>query len=291
MTRFILFWLTEPDDRKKGEGMMKTYRCHIVVLLALSLFVMACSTVAVTGRKQLNLIPQSTMLSMSSQQYGEFLNANKLSTNQEQTQTVKRVGVKIQKAVEQYFADRNMSHELKNYDWEFNLVESEEVNAWCMPGGKVVFYTGILPITQDESGMAVVMGHEIAHAVAQHGNERMSQGLVTQLGGMALSKALEEKPEQTQQLWMAAFGIGAQVGVLLPYSRLHESEADHLGLIFMAMAGYDPNAAVAFWQRMAKMKGGQAPPEFLSTHPSDQTRINKIKALMPEAMQYYKGSD
>ena len=239
----------------------------------------------------MNLIPQSTMLSMSSQQYGEFLKTNKLSTNQEQTQMVKRVGVKIQKAVEQYFADRNMSHELKNYDWEFNLVESEEVNAWCMPGGKVVFYTGILPITQDESGIAVVMGHEIAHAVAQHGNERMSQGLVTQLGGMALSKALEEKPEQTQQLWMAAFGIGAQVGVLLPYSRLHESEADHLGLIFMAMAGYDPNAAVGFWQRMAKMKGGQAPPEFLSTHPSDQTRIENIKALIPEAMQYYKGSD
>jgi len=270
---------------------MKKFKGYVVVLLVLSLLMLACSTVAVTGRKQLNLIPQSTMLSMSSQQYGEFLQTNKLSANQEQTQMVKKVGVKIQKAVEQYFAERDMSQELKNYEWEFNLVESEEVNAWCMPGGKVVFYTGILPITQDESGMAVVMGHEIAHAVAQHGNERMSQGLVTQLGGMALSKALEEKPEQTQQLWMAAFGIGAQVGVLLPYSRLHESEADHLGLIFMAMAGYDPSAAVAFWQRMAKMKGGQAPPEFLSTHPSDQTRIEKIRALIPEAMQYYKGSD
>jgi len=269
---------------------MKKFKGYVVVLLALSLFLLACSTVAVTGRKQLNLIPQSTVLSMSSQQYGEFLKANKLSANQKETQTVKKVGAKIQKAVEQYFAERDMSHELKDYAWEFNLVESEEVNAWCMPGGKVVFYTGILPITKDESGLAVVMGHEIAHAIAQHGNERMSQGLVTQLGGMALSKALEEKPEQTQQLWMAAFGIGAQVGVLLPYSRLHESEADHLGLIFMAMAGYDPNASVAFWQRMAKMKGGQAPPEFLSTHPSDQTRIEKIRALIPEAMQYYKGS-
>jgi predicted Zn-dependent protease len=270
--------------------MMRKLKGYVVVFVVLSLLLLACSTVAVTGRKQLNLIPRSTMLSMSSQQYGEFLKTNKLSTNQEQTQMVKRVGSKIQKAVEQYFAERDLSHKLKNYDWEFNLVESEEVNAWCMPGGKVVIYTGILPITKDESGLAVVTGHEIAHAIAQHGNERMSQGLITQLGGLALSKALEEKPEQTQQLWMAAFGIGAQVGVLLPYSRLHESEADHLGLIFMAMAGYDPNAAVAFWQRMAKMKGGQAPPEFLSTHPSDETRINKIKALIPEAMQYYKGS-
>ena len=269
---------------------MRKFKEYIVVHLILASLLLACTTVAVTGRKQLNLIPQSTMLSMSSQQYGDFLKANKLSANQEQTQMVQRTGAKIQKAVEQYFAERNMSDKLKNYDWEFNLVESDEVNAWCMPGGKVVFYTGILPITQDESGLAVVMGHEIAHAIAQHGNERMSQGLVTQLGGMALSKALEEKPEQTQQLWMAAFGIGAQVGVLLPYSRLHESEADHLGLIFMAMAGYDPNAAVAFWQRMAKLKGGQSPPEFLSTHPSDQTRIEKIRALIPEAMQYYKAS-
>jgi predicted Zn-dependent protease len=157
-----------------------------------------------------------------------------------------------------------------------------------MPGGKVVVYTGILPITKDEVGLAVVMGHEVAHAVAEHGNERMSQGLITNLGGMALAKAIEDKPAETQALWMGAFGLGAQVGVLLPFSRLHESEADHLGLIFMAMAGYDPNNAVNFWQRMADLKGGQAPPEFLSTHPSDQTRINKIKKHLPEAMKYYK---
>jgi predicted Zn-dependent protease len=181
-----------------------------------------------------------------------------------------------------------MVDKLKDYEWEFNLVESEEVNAWCMPGGKVVFYTGILPVTQDENGLAVVMGHEIAHAVAQHGNERMSQMLVAQLGGMALSKALEEKPEQTQQLWMAAFGLGAQFGFLLRYSRLHESEADHLGLIFMSMAGYDPKGAVEFWQRMSEKKGGQAPPEFLSTHPSDEKRIKNLQALVPEAMQYYR---
>jgi predicted Zn-dependent protease len=200
---------------------------------------------------------------------------------------VKNVGHRIQAAVEEYFRQNNMTHELKNYDWEFNLVESEDVNAWCMPGGKVVIYSGILPITETEAGLAVVMGHEIAHAVANHGGERMSQGLVTQLGGMALSVALEEKPETTRQLAMVAFGVGAQVGVLLPYSRLHESEADKLGLIFMAMAGYDPHVAVDFWQRMSEQKNGQAPPEFLSTHPSDQTRINQIKEYIPQAMEYY----
>jgi len=268
---------------------MKVLRIHITVVLILSFVLLSCSTVAITGRKQLNLVPRSTMFSMSFQQYDEFLKANKLSDNQEQTRMVKGVGTKIQQAVEQYFAKRNMSNELRDYQWDFNLVESEDVNAWCMPGGKVVVYTGILPITKDESGLAVVMGHEIAHAIAEHGNERMSQGLIAELGGMALSKALEEKPEKTQQLWLTAFGLGAQVGVLLPYSRLQESEADHLGLIFMAMAGYNPNTAVSFWERMANMKSGQAPPEFLSTHPSDETRIKKIKELIPEAMQYYNG--
>lgn len=269
---------------------MKILKSYIAVVLLLSCVLLSCSTVAVTGRKQLNLVPMSTMLSMSFQQYDDFLKAHKLSDNQQQTQMVKGVGARIQKAVEQYFAEKKMSGQLKNYAWEFNLVESEEVNAWCMPGGKVVIYTGILPITKDEAGLAVVMGHEIAHAIAKHGNERMSQFLVAQLGGLALSKALEEKPEETQQLWLAAYGLGAQVGVILPYSRLHESEADHLGLIFMAMAGYDPNTAVEFWERMAKMKGGQAPPEFLSTHPSDETRIKKIEELIPEAMKYYKKS-
>jgi predicted Zn-dependent protease len=198
------------------------------------------------------------------------------------------VGKNIQLAVEEYFKMNNMPEKLEGYEWEFNLVESKEVNAWCMPGGKVVFYTGILPVTQNEGGLAVVMGHEIAHAIAGHGNERMSQVLVAQLGGMALSEALDNKPEETRQLWMMAFGAGAQLGVLLPFSRLHESEADQMGLIFMAMAGYNPNQAVGFWERMAEMKGGGAPPEFLSTHPSDKTRIKNIKSLLPDAMKYYK---
>ncbi len=258
------------------------------IIFILLIFTIGCSTVAVTGRKQLSIIPSSSLLSMSFQEYDSFLKQNKLSADKKNIEMIKRVGVNIQRSVEKYFADRKKTSELNGFNWEFNLVESNEVNAWCMPGGKVVFYTGILPVCQDENGIAVVMGHEIAHAIANHGGERMSQGLITQLGGMALEKALESEPAQTRNLWLTAFGLGAQIGVLLPYSRLHESEADHLGLVFMAMAGYNPEHAVSFWERMSKMKGGQAPPEFLSTHPSDQTRIAELKKLMPDAMKYYK---
>jgi predicted Zn-dependent protease len=227
---------------------------------------------------------------MAAQQYGEFISSHKLSGDLQATAMVRRVGRKIQAAVEQYFADRGQSQSLRDYRWEFNLVEDSLVNAWCMPGGKVVVYTGLLPVTRDENGLAVVMGHEIAHAIAQHGEERMSQGLVAQFGGIALSAALKDKPEQTQSLFMTAYGLGATIGVILPYSRLHEAEADRIGLIFMAMAGYNPQIALDFWQRMAEQKSGGAPPEFLSTHPSDQTRINKIREFMPEAQEYYKKS-
>lgn len=266
---------------------MKALKIFIPIIL-LSLTVYYCSTVPITGRSQLNLIPASEINTLSFQQYDEFLKQNKLSTDAANTQMVKRVGQNIQHAVEAYFAQNNLSKELSGYAWEFNLVESEEVNAWCMPGGKVVVYTGILPITKDETGLAVVMGHEIAHAIAQHGNERMSQGLLQQLGGMALSVALKNEPELTQNLFMTAYGVGTTVGVMLPFSRKHESEADRLGLIFMAMAGYNPNTAVDFWTRMSAMKGGAAPPEWLSTHPSDDTRISDLKKHMPEALQYYK---
>jgi predicted Zn-dependent protease len=201
---------------------------------------------------------------------------------------VKRVGLNIKNAVETYFAQHNLSKDLKGYAWEFNLIESNEVNAWCMPGGKVVVYTGILPVTQDETGLAVVMGHEIAHAVAQHGGERMSQGLLQQLGGAALSVALQNEPQKTQNIFLTAYGLGSTIGVVLPFSRTQESEADRLGLIFMAMAGYNPNAAVNFWTRMSQSKTGGSPPEFLSTHPSDKTRIANLKKYMPEALQYYK---
>jgi predicted Zn-dependent protease len=248
----------------------------------------ACSTVPITGRKQLSLIPQSEMLSTSYTQYGEFLKTNKVSSNAQQTALVRNIGVRIQKAVETYFAQKGLSDALKDYRWEFNVVENQEVNAWCMPGGKVVVYTGILPVTKTEAGLAVVMGHEIAHAVAEHGSERMSQELIAQLGGAALSTALQNSPEKTKSIWSSVYAVGAQYGALLPFSRIHESEADHLGLVFMAMAGYDPNEAVTFWTRMAQSSGGASVPEFMSTHPSDETRIADIKKGIPEAMQYYK---
>jgi predicted Zn-dependent protease len=255
--------------------------------MTIAAILITCATVPITGRRQLNLIPGSQLNAMSFSQYEEFIKSHKLSDDVQQTNMVKSTGKRIQSAVEKYFADRGQSRALRDYRWEFNLVEDSLVNAWCMPGGKVVVYTGILPVTGDETGLAVVMGHEIAHAVANHGNERMSQGLIALTGGVALAKALEDKSEETQNLFMAAYGVGAQVGVLLPYSRLQESEADHLGLIFMAMAGYNPGESVAFWQRMAEGKKG-APPEFLSTHPSDETRIRKLKEAIPEAMGYYR---
>jgi predicted Zn-dependent protease len=264
--------------------MIARYFFTVFTLLVLT----SCSTVPITGRSQLNLIPGNSMLSMSLQQYDSFLKEHKLSTNKEQTDMVKRTGARIQDAVERYFKDKGMGSRLADYKWEFNLVEDKQVNAWCMPGGKVVVYTGILPVTQGEAGLAVVMGHEISHAIAEHGNERMSQGLLAQFGGVALAEALSSQPAATQQLWMSVYGVGAQYGAILPYGRMQESEADRLGLIFMAMAGYDPNEAISFWQRMASQKGGQAPPEFLSTHPSDAARIEKIKQLIPEAMKYYK---
>ena len=249
---------------------------------------LACATVPLTGRKQLVLLPESDMLSMSFQEYGDFLQKNPPSADKASTAMVVGVGTRIQGAVERFFAMKGMSGKLARYKWEFHLVDNKDANAWCMPGGKVVVYSGILPVAKNEAGLAVVLGHEIAHAVADHGNERMSQGLLAQLGGAALDTALQKKPEQTRQLWMSAFGVGAQYGALLPFSRVQESEADHLGLIFLAMAGYDPHEAPEFWKRMSALKGGQAPPQFLSTHPSDETRIQKITAGIPEAMTYYK---
>ncbi|WP_199911679.1 M48 family metallopeptidase [Dongshaea marina] len=223
---------------------------------------LGCSTVPITGRQQMTLLPESTMLATSFQQYDQFLQENPVSHNRSQAQRVKRVGTRIQHAVERYFAQRGMSQRLANYAWEFNLVQSKEINAWCMPGGKVVVYSGILPVTKDETGLAVVMGHEVAHAIARHGNERMSQALLAQQGSIALASAMQNYPQDTQQLWMSVYGMGAQFGLLLPYSRLQEHEADRLGLIFMAMAGYDPRQAPAFWERMAAQKKGTQPPSF-----------------------------
>ena len=266
---------------------MKMLKHFILLVITSTTFFLSCSTVPLTGRSQLNMIPNNEMLAMSYQQYDQFLKENKISTNKAEVDMVKRVGVKIEKAVDKYLSDNNLSSRLSGYNWEFNLVEDDQVNAWCMPGGKVVVYTGILPVTNDEAGLAVVMGHEIAHAIAEHGNERMSQQLLQQVGAVGLLVAMKDEPAQTQALWLSVYGVGTTVGVLLPYSRTQESEADHLGLIFMSMAGYDPHEATAFWQRMAK-SGGATPPEFLSTHPSYNTRIKDLNDWIPEAMKYYR---
>jgi predicted Zn-dependent protease len=268
---------------------MKTsLKSRLAVLCGMMLLVSGCSQVPITGRQQLNLVPDSLINSMSLDSYREFLTQHKLSTDAQQTQMVRRVGGRIQRAVEQYANENNLSERLKSYQWEFNLIEDESVNAWAMAGGKVVVYTGLLSVAQTDAGLAVVMGHEIAHAFARHGAERMTQGLLVDFGGMALSKALQTRPAATRDLFMRSYGIGTQVGVLLPYSRLQESEADRLGLIFMAMGGYNPNEALSFWERMAASQEGPRPPEILSTHPAGSTRIRKIKELIPEAMRYYR---
>jgi len=266
---------------------MNMIRKIVVIVFALS-FLHGCATVAVTGRKQLSLVSSAEINQMSEQQYREVIAKGPLSTDKEQTEMVRRVGVKIQKAVEKYMADKGASSQLAGFNWEFNLIQDDKtVNAWCMPGGKVAFYTAILPICKDELGVAVVMGHEVAHAVANHGAERMSQGLLAEFGMSTVGAAMGQNPSATQQIFMQAVGMGTNVG-MLKFSRSHESEADHMGLIFMAMAGYDPASAPKFWERMAALSGGSAPPEFLSTHPSHDTRIKDLEGWIPEANQYYK---
>jgi len=250
-------------------------------------FLTACTTVPITGRRQLSLVSDNEVNALAATQYREVIAKSALSGNAQHNALVKRVGQRIQVAVETYFRQQNAADQLSGYQWEFNVIQDDkQQNAWCMPGGKVAVYTGILPITQDETGLAVVMGHEVAHAVAKHGNERMSQGLVQQLGGSALSVALQNNAPATQEMALQAFGVGSSLG-MLKYGRNQELEADRLGLIFMAMAGYSPDAAIGFWQRM-EAKGGAAPPEFLSTHPSSGTRIADIQRQLPEARKYYK---
>ena len=261
----------------------------VSIILTLIILI-GCATVPITGRKQFSIIPNSQILPLSYSSYQDVLKESKLSTNQEQVQQVKRVGSKIQQSVEDFMAQNKLSDKLDGYAWEFNLIEENTINAWCMPGGKVAFYTGILPVCQDEAGVAVVMGHEIAHAIANHGAERMSQGLVQQLGGVALAVAIKDKPEETQALFFTAYGIGTTYGAMLPYSRLHESEADKLGLVFMAMAGYDPHEAPKFWERMDAMAGSPPVPQWMSTHPSSENRISNLNEYMPEAMKYYNPS-
>ncbi len=248
----------------------------------------ACATVPLTGRRQIDLVPDSEVLSLSVQQYDKTLKESQISTDPAQNQEVQKVGQRIAAAAENFMKQNNLTSELQQFKWQFTVIKDDKtVNAWCLPGGKIAVYSGMFPVTKDDSGMAVVLGHEVAHAIAKHGNERMSQGLIAQLGGVGLSAALSQHPAATQQIFQAAYGLGANVGFILPYSRVQENEADRIGLVLMAMAGYDPHAAVALWQRMNAMSASR-PPEFLSDHPAPENRIKNIESLIPEAMPYYR---
>ena len=273
-----------------GPDKIKTRYLILIACAAVLMPLAGCATVPVTGRNQLLLMPESQLDAMSFQEYRQFLATHKLSHDQKAADMVRRVGWRIARAVEKYLAQHGQSDLIADYKWEFNLVEGKEINAWCMPGGKVVVYTGLLPVAENEAGLAVVMGHEIAHAIARHANERVSHQLALQLGGSVVSSALGSTNPAANAVFRDLYGLGANLGVLLPYSRLQETEADHLGLIFMAMAGYDPREAVRFWERMMHTKKGGAPPELLSTHPSDRTRIEQIREFLPEAMKYYRDS-
>ncbi|WP_310557527.1 M48 family metallopeptidase [Flavobacterium sp.] len=256
----------------------------IVCFLSISALVLieSCSTNPFTGKKTLALVSNDQLFPQAFQQYGQFLSENKVVLGTAEAKRVEKVGMKIKAAAERWLTANGKASVLQGYQWEYKLVDNKEVNAWCMPGGKIVFYTGILPITNDEATMAAVMGHEVAHALADHGAQRMSAGMLQQLGGVAVAVGTQNQTPEKQAMWNQAFGIGSQVGVMLPFSRDHESEADMIGLNLMAIAGYDPKNAVTVWERMSA-KGGQAPPEFMSTHPSNETRIAKITSQIPAA--------
>jgi predicted Zn-dependent protease len=264
----------------------------VLLFIATVAIFTACTRNAVTGRKQLNLIPESELQAQAITQYQSFLSTAKVvsPTGSRDAEMVKRVGTRIANALTKYYTDQGKGDILSGYQWEFNLVNDKQVNAWCMPGGKVVVYSGLLPVTQNEAALAVVLGHEITHAVAKHGNERMSQELLAQ-GLGTLGDAMTANKPKANNIFNSIFAPGAQIGVLLPKSRNQEYDADHFGLLFCAMAGYNPQEAVPFWNRMAAASaasGNQKPPEFLSTHPSDETRIARIEGYMPEALSYYK---
>ncbi len=270
---------------------MKSYK--IILLSIVAAIMVSCgttSTVPITGRKRTLMVSDEQVLSLSNQEYSKYMKTAKPSTNKANTAMVKRVGQKLANAVENYLRNNGLANEVSQYQWEFNLVQDNQVNAFCMPGGKIVVYEGILPVTQDETSLAIVLGHEIAHAVAKHSAEQMSTAIKQQYGAQALSVLMSGVGASSglQNIAGTVFGLGAQ-GASAKYSRDHESEADHLGIIFAAMAGYDPNAAVNFWQRMSSATGGGST-SWLSTHPSDATRIKQIRGWLPEAMKYYTGN-
>jgi predicted Zn-dependent protease len=260
---------------------MKKYS-YIFTAVVLGIIV-SCATNPFSGKKTWALVPDSKIFPSAFAQYSTFLNENKVVTGTENAKLVESVGIKIKNAAERYLNANGYQGYLKDYRWEYKLIDNKDVNAWCMPGGKIVVYTGILPVTKNESGLATVMGHEVAHALANHGQQRMSAGLIQQTVAAGAQVAVSNENAETQALTMQAYGIGSQVLGMLPFSRSHETEADEIGLTLMAIAGYNPDESVLFWGRMSAKSGGGAPPEFLSTHPSDQTRMNNLKRLIPLA--------
>ena len=262
--------------------MKKISSLIVTALLLLS----SCGSVHLTGRKQILLVSDQEVLASSLTQYSDYMKSAPVSTNAKGKAMVTRVGKKIAAATEQYLKSNGMEAEVRNFAWEFNLVKDDQVNAFCMPGGKIVVYEGLLKLVSSDDELAVVVGHEVAHAVAKHSNERMSQQLMTQYGAQILTQALSNKSAAIQKAGSTIYGLGAQYGLTLPFSRKHESEADYMGLIFMTMAGYDPNVAITFWQKMSA--GGASVPEFMSTHPSDATRIKDIQKILPELNKYRK---
>ena len=266
-------------NRTKHDNKMK----KLVLIIAIFMGVAACKVNPFTGKKVLNFYPNSQIFPMAFAQYDQFLTENNVIENTAEARMITNVGQRISSAAERWLAANGYPGYLNDYKWEYNLVNDETVNAWCMPGGKIVFYTGILPITQTERGVAVVMGHEVAHALADHGAQRMSAGTLQQVGAIAGNVAI--KDEQTRNMFNQAYGLGSTIGLMLPFSRSHETEADRIGLQIMAIAGYDPIEAAELWKRMKANSGGQAPPEFLSTHPSNDTRIANLTAWAPLAKQ------
>jgi len=260
---------------------MKIKILTVVSLLSASLILSGCGSVALTGRKQLLLVSDQEVYQAGLTQYKEYIASSQLSSDASATDMVKTVGTKLAAATEQYLKSNGLESELSNFAWEFNLVKDPQVNAFCMPGGKIVVYEGLLTVAQNADELAVVLGHEIAHAVAKHSNERMSQQILAQYGSAILSQALSQKSAAVQSAAVSVFGLGAQVGLMLPYSRKHEYEADYMGIVFMELAGYDSTSAIGFWTKMAA--GGSGKSDFLSTHPSDSKRINALKARIPEA--------
>lgn len=255
----------------------------LVLTIAIFMVVAACKVNPFTGKKVLNFYPNSQIFPMAFAQYDQFLTENKVIEDSPEARMITKVGQRISSAAERWLAANGYPGYLNDYKWEYNLVNDETINAWCMPGGKIVFYTGILPITQSETGVAVVMGHEVAHALADHGAQRMSAGTLQQLGAVAGNIAIQD--EQKRNMFNQAYGLGSTVGLMLPFSRSHETEADRIGLQIMAIAGYDPAEAAELWKRMKANSGGQAPPEFLSTHPSNDTRIANLTEWAPLAKQ------